>query len=79
MSPLLQTVVVVAIVGASALSLMRTLAPKPMWQAQARLSYWLERESRPAWLRRLGLALRPSMQATASACGTGCSTCKACK
>ncbi|HEU0152367.1 MAG TPA: DUF6587 family protein [Arenimonas sp.] len=79
MSPLLQTLVVAAVVGLSLLSLLRKLAPAMMWQAQARLSYWLERETRPALLHRLGRALRPSLQATTGACGTGCSTCKACK
>jgi hypothetical protein len=79
MSPTLQAGVVAVVVGLSLLSLLRKLAPAAMWQAQARLSYWLERETRPAWVRRLGRALRPSIQATTGACGTGCSTCKACK
>jgi hypothetical protein len=79
MSTALQLVAVAAIVCFSALSLLRTLAPRATWQAQARLSYALERPGRPAWLRRVGAALRPSMAATASTCGTGCQTCKACK
>ena len=80
MSPLLQTAVVMAIVLACSVSVLRRLAPRIAWQAQARLSYFLERPGRPAWLRRLGLWLRPPMQATASACGTGgCNTCNTCK
>ncbi|KFN46037.1 DUF6587 family protein [Arenimonas metalli] len=79
MTPALQVAVVAAIVGFSALSLLRALAPRASWQAQARLSYWLERPGRPAWLRRIGAWLRPSLAVTASACGTGCSACKACK
>ncbi|MDY0021720.1 DUF6587 family protein [Arenimonas caeni] len=80
MSPLLQTAVVLAIVLACGVSVLRRLAPRAAWQAQARLSFFLERPGRPAWLRRLGLALRPPMQATASACGTGgCNTCNGCK
>jgi hypothetical protein len=79
MSPALQAVVVAVVVGISALSLLRALAPRAMWQAQARVSYWLERPGRPAGLRRVGAWLRPSLAVTASACGTGCSACKACK
>lgn len=79
MSPALQVAVVAAVVGLSALSLLRALAPRVAWQAQARLSYWLERPGRAAWLRRIGGWLRPSLVVTASACGTGCSACKACK
>lgn len=79
MSPLLQAGVVALVVGLSLLSLLRRLAPAAMWQAQARLSFWLEREGCPAAMRRLGRVLRPSLQATTGACGTGCSTCKSCK
>ena len=79
MSGLLQAFVVGAVVLFAALSVLRQLWPRGAWQAQARLSYWLERPGRPAWLRRVGGWLRPSMAVTASACGTGCSTCKACK
>lgn len=82
MSPLLQTGVVVAIVLACTLSLLRRFLPRLSWQSQARLSYFLEREGRPAWLRRLGLALRPPIaaSASASACGTGgCNACQGCK
>ena len=79
MSPALQLVVVAAIVGVSALSLLRSLAPRLAWQAQARLSYALARPGRPAWLRRLGEWLRPSMAVTTSSCGTSCAACKACK
>jgi len=80
MSPLMQTLVVAAIVLACTLSVLRRLAPRMAWQAQARLSYFLERPGRPAWLRRIGLWLRPPMQATASACGTGgCNSCQTCK
>ena len=79
MSGLLQAVLVGAVVVFAALSLLRQLWPRGMWQAQARLSYALERAGRPAWLRRLGFALRPPMVATQAACGTGCSTCRACK
>ena len=79
MSPLLQTLVVAAIVLACSISVLRRLAPRATWQAQARLSFFFERPGRPVWLRRMGLALRPPMQATASACGTGgCNTCKGC-
>lgn len=79
MSPLLQTAVVLAIVLACSVSVLRRLAPRAAWQAQARLSFFFERPGRPAWLRRLGIWLRPPMQATASACGTGgCNTCKGC-
>ena len=79
MSPALQLLVVAAIVGISALSLLRRLAPRAMWQAQARLSYALERAGGPAWLRRTGAWLRPSLAATSGTCGTGCAACKACK
>jgi hypothetical protein len=80
MSPLLQWLVVAAVVLACSLSLLRRFLPRLSWQSQARLSYFLEREGRPAWLRRLGLALRPPMAASASACGTGgCNACNGCK
>ena len=80
MSPLLQSLVVVAIVLACSVSVLRRLAPRAAWQAQARLSYFLERTGRPVLLRRVGQSLRPPMQATASACGTGgCNTCNGCK
>lgn len=80
MSAFVQTLVVAAIVLACSLSLLRRLAPRTAWQAQARLSYYFERPGRPAVLRRLGLWLRPPMQATAAACGTGgCNTCGTCK
>ena len=80
MSPLLQSLVVVAIVLACSVSVLRRLVPRAAWQAQARLSYFLERTGRPVWLRRVGQSLRPPMQATASACGTGgCDTCNGCK
>jgi hypothetical protein len=78
-SALLQGAVVAAVVLFAALSLLRQLWPRGAWQAQARLSYALEREGLPAWLRRVGLALRPPMQATQAACGSGCSRCRACK
>lgn len=76
---LLQVFVVGAVVLFAALSVLRQLWPRGAWQAQARLSYAFEREGRPAWLRRVGFALRPPMQATQAACGSGCSSCKACK
>ena len=79
MSALLQVFVVAIVVLFAALSVLRQLSPRGAWQAQARLSYAFEREGRPAWLRRVGFALRPPMQATQAACGTGCSSCKACK
>lgn len=79
MSALLQGLVVTAIVLACTLSLLRRLAPRSTWQAQARLSYWFERAGRPAWLRRIGFLLRPPMVATSAACGSGCSSCNACK
>ena len=79
MSALLQVFVVAVVVLFAALSVLRQLWPRGAWQAQARLSYAFEREGRPAWLRRVGFALRPPMQATQAACGTGCSSCKACK
>jgi hypothetical protein len=69
---------VAAIVGISALSLLRRLAPRGMWQAQARLSFYFERPGRPAWLRRVGLWLRPSLAASGGACGSACSRCRAC-
>ncbi|MCX7034499.1 MAG: hypothetical protein NT046_11095 [Arenimonas sp.] len=79
MSALLQVLVVAIVVLFAALSLLRQLWPRGAWQAQARLSYALEREGRPAWLKRVGFALRPPMQATQAACGSGCSSCRACK
>lgn len=80
MSALLQSLLVACIVLACSGSLLRRLAPRTAWQAQARLSHWLERPGRPSILRRFGQSLRPSMQATASsACGTGgCKRCKGC-
>ena len=78
MSPLLQSLVVAAIVLACSLSVLRRLAPRTAWQAQARLSFVLERR-RAGWLRRVGRALRPPVQASAAACGTGgCNTCQSC-
>ena len=79
MSALLQGVLVAAVVAFALVSLLRQLWPRGAWQAQARLSYAFEREGRPAWLKRVGFALRPPMQATQAACGNGCSRCKACK
>lgn len=80
MSPLLQTGVVVAIVLACTLSLLRRFLPRLAWQAQARLSYFLERKGRPAALRRLGLALRPPAPVLSKACRTGgCNSCKSCQ
>ena len=79
MSHGLQLAIIGLLVAWSGVVVLRRLAPRAAWQAQARLSYALERPGRPAWVRRLGLALRPPMKATASACGTGCSTCGACK
>ena len=79
MSALLQVFVVAIVVLFAALSVLRQLWPRGAWQAQARLSYAFEREGRRAWLRRVGFALRPPMQATQAACGSGCSSCKACK
>ena len=78
MSALLQAMLVAAVVLYAALSVLRQLWPRGLWQAQARLSYALEREGRPAWLKRVGFALRPPMVATQAACGTGCNACKAC-
>ena len=74
MTPALQVAVVAAIVGVSALSLLRALAPRASWQAQARLSYWLERPGRPAWLRRIGRRIAPAPRAAQDGCGTcgGC-------
>ena len=77
MSPAMQTLLVALIVFASAVSVLRRYAPRASWQAQARISYWLEARG-PALSRRLGAALRPPLQATTGACGTGCSTCNAC-
>ena len=79
MSLLLQSLVVGGVLAGCSLSLLRRLAPRAAWQAQARLSYALERRGRPAWLRRIGFGLRPPMAATRGACGTGCSSCGACK
>ena len=80
MSLWLQWGVLALVLGASALSVFRRLAPRAAWQAQARLSFFFERPGRPAWLRRLGLAMRPPLQASASACGTGgCNSCNGCK
>ena len=80
MSAWLQGLLVMAIVLACGLSLLRRLAPRVAWQARARLSYWLERADRPAWLRRFGFMLRPPMVLTGGGCGTSpCNTCNACK
>jgi len=79
-SPLLQTLVVTVIVLTCTVSLLRRLAPKASWQAQARLSFLFERPGRPAWLHRIGVALRPPVVVVAKTCGSGgCNTCKACK
>lgn len=78
MSPLLQSLVVGLVVLACTVSVVRRIAPRTAWQAQARLSFALERR-RAGWLRRLGRALRPPVQAAAAACGTGgCNTCQSC-
>jgi hypothetical protein len=78
-SALLQALLVAAVVAFAALSVLRQLWPRGAWQAQARLSYALERAGLPAWLRRVGFALRPPLQATQAACGSGCARCRACK
>lgn len=78
MSALLQVLLVSAVVLYAALSVLRQFWPRGAWQAQARLSYFLERAGRPAWLRRVGVALRPTMAVTSKACGTSCGSCKAC-
>jgi hypothetical protein len=78
-SALLQALLVAAVVAFAALSVLRQLWPRGAWQAQARLSHALEREGLPAWLRRVGFALRPPMQATQAACGSGCNACKTCR
>jgi hypothetical protein len=78
-SALLQGFLVAAVVLFAALSLLRQLWPRGAWQAQARVSYFFERDGRPVWLQRVGFALRPPMQATQAACGSGCSACKACR
>lgn len=79
MSHGLQLALVGLVIAWSAAVLLRRMMPRTAWQAQARLSYALERPGRPAWLRRLGFALRPPMRVTASACGTSCARCQACK
>lgn len=79
MSPGLQLAVIGLLVGWSGLAVLRKLAPRATWQAQARLSFAFEQPGRPAWCRRLGAALRPPMNATVPACGTGCDRCGACR
>ena len=78
MSALLQVLLVAIVVAWAALSVLRQLWPRGLWQAQARLSYAFERKGRPAWLKRVGVALRPTMAVTSKACGTSCGSCKAC-
>ena len=79
MSHGLQLALIGLFVAWSAAVVLRKLMPRTLWQAQARLSFALERPGRPAWLRRCGIALRPRMRISAPACGTGCSRCGACK
>lgn len=78
MSHGLQLALIGLFVAWSAAVVLRKLMPRTLWQAQARLSYALERPRRPAWLRRIGQALRPAMRVSAAACGAGCGRCKGC-
>lgn len=78
MSPGLQLATVGLLMAWSGTVVLRRLAPRTMWQAQARLSFTLERPGRPAWTRRLGMSLRPSPAVTTPACGSGCNACRRC-
>lgn len=78
MSHGLQLAIIGLLVAWSGVALLRRLAPRAAWQAQARLSYAFEKPGRPAWLRRVGFALRPPMKVASPTCGTRCGDCAGC-
>lgn len=78
MSHGLQLALIALVLAWSAAVVLRRLMPRALWQAQARLSYALERPGRPAWLRWIGRAVRPALRVSAAACGAGCGRCKGC-
>ncbi len=78
MSHGLQLALIALVIAWSAAVVLRRLMPRALWQAQARLSYALERPGRPAWLRWIGRTVRPALRVSAAACGAGCGRCKGC-
>jgi hypothetical protein len=78
MSTTVQSVVVAAIVLACAWRVLRGFAPRLAWRAQAWVAFGFERPGRPAWVRRIGLWLRPVVPVV-TGCGSGASSaCSAC-
>ena len=78
MSAPLQTLVVALIVAACAWVAFARYAPRTAWRLRAALSFAFERPGRPAWSRRIGVWLRPTVPAV-TGCGSGASSaCSAC-
>ena len=77
----MQSLVVAVIVLACAWRALRGLAPALAWRMQAWVAYGFERPGRAAWMRRIGVWLRPAI-ATGGGCGTGpgsgCASCGSC-
>jgi hypothetical protein len=81
MNPTVQAVIVGVVVLACAWRAFARYAPATAWRARATLAYALERPGRPAWLRWVGVRLRPSLQLKTAGCGSddgGCSSCGTC-
>jgi hypothetical protein len=74
----MQSLVVALIVIACAWRVFARYAPRTDWRLQAAFAFAFERPGRPAWSRRIGVWLRPSVPAVTS-CGSGASSaCSAC-
>ena len=78
MSESLQLLIVGLVVGLCAWRAVKRYAPKSAWRLQASLSYWFEKQARPAWSKAIGRWLRPSEVVSGGGCGSGCSTCGGC-
>ena len=74
---LLQIAVVSGAVAFSAFQLMRKLLPDLVHDWRVKGSLWLNRESLPVPVQKLGRSIQP-VEAPAEGCGSGCSTCNAC-
>ncbi|MGK2914891.1 MAG: DUF6587 family protein [Porticoccaceae bacterium] len=74
----LQGLLLVAVLGGSCIYLLGQVAPSAMAAQRLRLSSWLGRPSRPAWIRRLAPRLAPQAATTAGCHGcsqrNGCTT-----
>jgi len=74
---LVQTLVLVLLLGWSALFAAHRLFPVSARRAQARLVAWFDRPSSPAWMRDVAQRLQPKAT-TGASCGDGCSACGGC-